>query len=84
MIEVSEGSNSEIDKFLAEEDLVSFGLYPDRPYDYVNNFPHCLKENPEFLGIHLCDKSTIHMGDYPTRNLVRSNANSLQSQCDVC
>ena len=39
------------EKFLAEEDPVSFGLYPDRPYDYVNNMPPCLKDNPEFPGI---------------------------------
>jgi hypothetical protein len=51
MIEVSESSDLEIDKFLAEEDPVSFGLYPDRPYNYVNNFPPCLKDNPEFPGI---------------------------------
>jgi hypothetical protein len=84
MIEVSEGSDSEIDKFLAEEDPVSFGLYPDRPYNYVDNLPPCLKDNPEFPGIQLCDKSTIRMEDSPTHNVVRSNANSLQSQCDVC
>ena len=29
MIEVNENSNSEIDKFLAEEDLLSFGPHPD-------------------------------------------------------
>jgi hypothetical protein len=83
MIEVSEGLDSEIDKFLVEEDSVSFGLYPDRPYDYVNNFPPCLKGNLEFPGIHLCDKSTIHMGDSLTHN-VRANENSLYPQCDVC
>jgi hypothetical protein len=77
MIEVSEGSDLEIDKFLAEEDPVSFGLYPDRPYDYVNNLPPCLKDNLELPGIHLCDKSTIHMEYSPTHNVVRANANSL-------
>jgi hypothetical protein len=45
-IEVSEDSDSEIEKFLAEEDPVSFGLYLDRSYDYVNNMPPCLKDNP--------------------------------------
>ena len=84
MIEVSEYSDSEIDKFLAEEDPVSFGLYPDRPYNYVDNLPPCLKDKPEFLGIQLCDKSTIRMEGSLTRNVVCSNANSLQSQCDVC
>jgi hypothetical protein len=84
MIEVSEGLDSEIDKFLAEEDPVSFGLYLDRPYDYVNNLPPCLKNNPEFPGIQLCNKSTIHMDGSLIRNLVRSNENVSQSQCDVC
>jgi hypothetical protein len=51
VIEVSERSDSEIDKFLAEEDPVSFGLYPDRLYNYVNNLPPCLKDNPEFPSI---------------------------------
>jgi hypothetical protein len=77
MIEVSESSDSEIDKFLIEEDPVSFGLYPDRPYNYVNNLPPCLKDNPEFPGIQLCDKSTIRMEDSPTHNVVRSNAKLL-------
>ena len=84
MIEVSEDSDSKIEKFLAKEDPMSFGLYPDRPYHYVNNLPPCLKDNPDFPGIHLYDKSTIHMEDSPTHNVVRANANSLQSQCDVC
>jgi hypothetical protein len=79
MIEMSERSDSEIDKFLVEEDHVSFGLYPDRPYDYVNNLPPCVKDNPEFLGIQLCDKYTICIEDSPTHNVVRANANSLQS-----
>jgi hypothetical protein len=78
-IEVSEDSNSKIDKFLAEEDPMSFGLYPDRPYDYVNNLPPCLNDKTEFPGIRVCDKSTIHMEDSSTHNVVHANANSLQS-----
>jgi len=45
-IEVSEDSDLEIEKFLAEEDPVSYGLYPDRPYDYVSNLPLYLRDNP--------------------------------------
>jgi hypothetical protein len=63
---------------------MSFGLYPDRPYDYVNNLPPCLKDNPEFPGIQLCDKPTIRMEDSLTHNVVSANANPLQSQCDEC
>lgn len=49
MIELCEVSDSEMDKFLAEEDTVSFGLCPDQPYNYVDNLPPCLKNNPESL-----------------------------------
>jgi hypothetical protein len=83
-IEVSEDSDSKIEKFLAEEDPMSFRLYPDRPYDYVNNLPPCLKDNPKFPGIQLCDKPTIRMEDSLTHNVVSANTNSLQSQCDEC
>jgi hypothetical protein len=83
-IELSEDSDSNIQKFLAEEDPISFGLYPNRPYDYVNNLPPCLKDNPKFLGIQLCDKPTIRMEDSPIHNVVSANANSLESQCDEC
>jgi hypothetical protein len=79
---VSEDSDSEIEKFLAEEDPMSYGFYPDRPYDYVNNLPPCLKDDPEFPGIQLCDKPTIRMENSPTHNVV--HAHSLQSQCEVC
>ena len=50
-IEVSKDSDSEIERFLAEEDPMSYGLCPDRPYDYVSNLPACLKDNPDFFGI---------------------------------
>jgi hypothetical protein len=73
-IEVSEDSDLEIEKFLAEEDPVSFELYPDQPYDYVSNLPPCLKDNPEFSGIQLCDKPTFHVDDSPTLNVVSANA----------
>jgi hypothetical protein len=64
----------EIEKFLAEEDPVSYGLYPDTPYDYVNNLPPCLKDNPKFLGIRLCDKPIFHVDDSPTLNVVSADA----------
>jgi len=73
-IEVSEGSDSEIEKFLAKEDPVSYGFYPDRPYNYVNNLPPCLKDDPEFLGIQICDKPTICMENSPTHNVVHAHS----------
>jgi hypothetical protein len=84
MIEVNKSSDSEIDKFLAEEDPVSFGPHPNRPYNFVDNLPPCLQDNPEFPGVQLCNKSTIRMEGPPIHNLVRSDANATQSQCDVC
>jgi len=84
MIEVSEVSDSKIKKFLAEEDHVSYGLFPDTPYDYVNNLPPCLKGNPEFSGIRICDKPTFRVDASPILNVVSVNALSLQPQCDEC
>jgi hypothetical protein len=83
-IELSEDSDSEIERFLAEEDPMSYGLYPDTPYDYVNNLPPCLKGNPEFSGIRLCDKPTFRVDASPILNAVSANAQSLQPQCDEC
>jgi hypothetical protein len=76
MIEVNERSDSEINKFLAEEDPLSFEPHPDRPYNFVDNLPPCLKDNPEFPGVKLCNKSTIRMEGSPVHNLVCSNANA--------
>jgi hypothetical protein len=84
MINVSEYSDLEIEIFLAEEDPMSYELYPDTPYDYVNNLPPCLKDNPDFSGILLCDKPTLHVDDSPTLNAASANAQSLQPQCDEC
>jgi hypothetical protein len=84
MIEVNESSDSEIEKFLAEEDPLSFEPHPDRPYNFVDNLPPCLKENPEFPGVKLCNESTIRMEGAPVHNLVCSNATTTQSKCEVC
>ena len=73
-IEVSEYLNLEIEWFLAEEYPFSYGLCPDRPYDYVSNLPPCLKNNPDFPGIQLCDKPTFHVDDSPTLIAVSANA----------
>jgi hypothetical protein len=57
MIEVHESSDSEIERFLAEEDPPC--LKPDlgQAYNFVDNFPPCLKHNQGFPGIKL-DKKT--------------------------
>jgi hypothetical protein len=75
-IELSEDSYSEIERFLAEEYPLSYGLCPDRPYDYVSNLPPCLKDNPEFPGIRFCDKPTCRVDNSPI-------VNAIMCQCTV-
>jgi hypothetical protein len=50
-IVVSEGSDSDIERFLAEEYPYSEGLCDKPPYDFVKNLPPCLRDNPDFPGI---------------------------------
>jgi hypothetical protein len=76
-IEVSEDSDSEIERFLAEEYPYSYGICPDRRYDYVTNLPPCLKDDPDFPGIKLRDKPTFQMDDSPIVNAISANAQSL-------
>ena len=76
MIEVNEISDSKIDKFLAEEDPLSFEPHPDRPYNFVDNLPPCLKDNLEFPGVKLCNEPIICLVGAPVHNLVCSNANT--------
>jgi hypothetical protein len=52
-IVLSEDSDSEIERFLAEEYPYSHSLCSMEPYDYVSNLPPCLKNDPKFLGIRL-------------------------------
>ena len=81
---VSEDSDSEIERFLAEEYPYSYGLCPDRPYDYVTNLPPCLKDNPDFPGIKLCDEPTCQMDDSPVVNNISTNTQSVQPHCNEC
>jgi hypothetical protein len=52
-IVLSEDSDSDIERFLAGEYPYSHGLCSEQPYDYVSNFPPCLKNNPNYPGIRL-------------------------------
>jgi hypothetical protein len=45
-IVISEDSDSSIERFLAEE-----GFCDKPPYDFVENLPPCLRDNPDFPGI---------------------------------
>jgi hypothetical protein len=50
-IVVSEDSDSDIERFLAEEYPYSEGLCGKPPHDFVKNLPPCLRDNPDFPGI---------------------------------
>jgi hypothetical protein len=50
-IAVSEDSDSEVERFLAEECPYSESLCDKTPYDFVKNLPPCLRDDPEFPGI---------------------------------
>jgi hypothetical protein len=50
-IVVSEDSDSEVERFLADEYPYSEGLCNKPPYDFVKNLPPCLRDNPDFPGI---------------------------------
>jgi hypothetical protein len=61
-IMVSEDSNSEIERFLANEYPYSEGLCNKPSYDFVKNLPPCLRDDPNFPSIEmprgtLCDLS---------------------------
>jgi hypothetical protein len=84
MIEVHERSDSEIKRFLTTEDFHSFEPHLDRPYNFVDNLPPCLKNNLEFPGVKLINESTIGLEGALVHNQVCSHATVAQSNCEVC
>jgi hypothetical protein len=50
-IVVSKDSDSEVERFLANEYPYSEGLCNKPPYDFVKNLPPCLRDNPDSPGI---------------------------------
>jgi hypothetical protein len=67
-IEIHESSNSEIEKFLVEEDPNYSRSDLSQTFDYVNNLPPCLRNNKEFIGIKLDQRSTVDSGSVLTHN----------------
>jgi hypothetical protein len=57
-------SDSDIEHFLAEEYPYSHGLCSKKPYDYVSNFPPCLKNNPNYPGIKLHNETPGDLNKY--------------------
>jgi hypothetical protein len=58
-IKIHEDSDSEIERFLAEEDPNCSKPDPNQPFDYVNNLPPCLKDSKGFTGIKLGQRPTM-------------------------
>jgi hypothetical protein len=74
---VSEDSDSEIERFLANEYPYSKGLCDKPPYDFVKNLPPCLQDNPNFPGIEL-PSGTLGDSSKP------SATQSAVPPCDQC
>jgi hypothetical protein len=78
-IEVHEKYDSEIEKFLAEEDLNFSKSDPSQTFDYVKNLPPCLKENKEFTRIKLGQRSIVDSGSV----LTHRRTSSTDFPCDT-
>jgi hypothetical protein len=76
-IVVSEDSDLEIERFLANEYPYSKGLCDKPAYDFVKNLPPCLRDNPKFPGIEL-SRGTLGDSSKP------SSAQPAIPPCDQC
>jgi hypothetical protein len=76
---LSEDSDSDIERFLANEYPYSQGLCPEPPYDFVTNLPPCLRNNPSYPGIKL-PSETLSNVSKPSPALSKPT----QSSCDQC
>jgi hypothetical protein len=84
MIEIHERSDSEIERFLVEEDPPSLKIGLDQAYNSVDNLPPCLKHSKGFRGIKFDKKSIGNGGDIPTHDNGYSQAVVTDSQCEIC
>jgi hypothetical protein len=82
-IKIHEDSNSDIERFLAQEDPNC--SEPDQPFDYVNNLPPCLKDSKGFTGIKLGQRKTVGSIDVLAHNytLPQQIAPVIHCQCLV-
>jgi hypothetical protein len=72
-IMVSEDSDSSIERFLAEEGFCG----DEPPYDFVDNLPPCLWDNPDFPGIKPPHETLGESSNPPS-------AQKVASPCDQC
>jgi hypothetical protein len=82
-IKVHESSDYEIDRFLTTEDLHSFKPHLERPYNFVDNLPPCLKKNPKFPSVKLVKEPTVCVEGASVHNHVCSHATTAQSNYEV-
>jgi hypothetical protein len=83
-IEVHESSDSEIEKFLADEDPNYSKPDLSQTFDYVNNLPPCLKHNKDFPGIKLSQRPTMDGGSVLTHSHVLPRTLAPAVNCEVC
>jgi hypothetical protein len=76
-IVVSEDSDSDIERFLAEEYPYSEGLCSKPPHDFIKNLPPCLRDNPDFPGIEPLHETLGESSKPPSVRLVAAS-------CDQC
>jgi hypothetical protein len=88
-IEIDEGSDPEIEDFLVREDPELQGskrevIGPTEPYDFVTNFPPCLKGKEGFSGIMHDQKKTTGKTDTSLFDYALHRHSISLVQCDVC
>jgi hypothetical protein len=76
---LSEDSDSDIERFLANEYPYSQGLCPEPPYNFMTNLPPCLRNDPSYPGIKLPNETLNHMTK-PSPALSKPT----QPSCDQC
>jgi len=84
MIEIHESLDSEVDRFLAEEGPHSFEVDPCQVYNFMDNFPPCLKHSQGFPSIKFDNKPKLNSEHSPAHNLGYSQTVSTSSQCETC
>ena len=83
-IEIHESSDSEIEKFLADEDPNYAKSDLSQTFNYVNNLPPCLKHNKDFPGIKLGQRPTVDSGSVLTHIHALPQPFSPAVNCEVC
>jgi hypothetical protein len=82
LINIHEDSDSDIERFMAQEDLNC--SKPDQPFDYVDNLPPCLKDNKEFTGIKIGQRPTMGRIEFLPHNYTFPHPISPAAHCEVC